>query len=119
MSKCYACDREPIRTCLVCGVFYCPEHGVYKETPKPQWNQYQNLNSRCLECSKAVNGQNKKLATVFGILGVIEVIFGTVMLVAMQQFNPGGIFLIQGLVFSVLGLIFGYKSMKDAENRRL
>ncbi len=119
MPKCYACDRDPIRTCLGCGVFYCPEHGVYKEQPKQNWNQYQNLNSRCLECSKASNGQNKKLALVFGILGSVELVIGTVMLLAMQQIMPGGIFLLQGLIFCILSLIIGYKSMKDAENRRL
>ncbi|MFM7593562.1 MAG: hypothetical protein ACKO85_17385 [Isosphaeraceae bacterium] len=118
MSKCYACDRQPIRACLACGVFYCPEHGVFKETPK-LLNQYQNLNSRCLDCAKAGTGQNKKLAMIFGILGGVEVILGTVILVSMQRFAPGGIFLLQGLIFGFFSLILGYKSMKDAENRRL
>ena len=119
MSKCYACDREPIRTCLGCGVFYCAEHGDFKEQPKPQWNQYQNMNSRCLECSKAGTGQYKKLAMVFGILGLVELIVGAIILVVRQSFAPSGIFLIQGLTFGIIGLFFSYKSMKDAENRRL
>lgn len=115
--KCQYCNREPVRACLMCGVFYCEEHGKYLAVPGA-FRKAPYVNSLCQECQEKSNVSLKNLAIVFGTLGGIFATFGFVMTISLQTFVPGGIFLIQGLVFLLITMIFGMKSLCTNGDRK-
>ena len=106
--KCQYCDRPPVRACLLCGVFYCAEHGEFKEKPVVL-RQALFMNSVCQECKVQQFIPAKRMMQVFGMLGAVLTSFGFVMTISLQRFLPGGIFLIQGSVFLLITMVFAFQ----------
>lgn len=102
--KCQFCSKEPIRACLVCGVFYCETHGRYSQNITSL--QKARLSSLCQNCSGIVGKNLKAVGKVFGMIGLGMTVLGASLVAILGDFIPGGIFLIQGLVFCTLGLVF-------------
>lgn len=105
--KCHFCSHEPTHTCLVCGVFFCDLHGTFQDSPKIQ--KYPMLNSCCQRCQLKVRQNWRVLGKVFGGIGLGLLLVSGVVIAVTSQLLPGMIFLGQGLVFSLLGLVFFLK----------
>ena len=116
--KCYSCHREPIRACLMCGSFYCSEHGKFNEIVKFNM-QMPFSNSLCEECASKRTSQTKKLSLIFGLIALVELPIGLVIMIASNTFMPGGIFLLQGILFGMISLFFIVKEQRDQQNRRI
>lgn len=112
--KCNFCDRVPIRACLMCGVFYCEEHGDFKEK-NVAFRQAPFLNSLCRDCKEKNKVSRKSVVIIFGIIGSLFASMGLALVVGMGQFLPGGIFLIQGGVF-LMATLFVYLKGLNSHN---
>jgi len=109
--KCEYCQNEPIRACLLCGAFYCKSHGRFMEALKLKGQPIQN--SLCMKCSERTGKQMKTLGIVFIGIGLAMLTLGGIIAAASGEPAVGLIFLLQGFVFGIIGLVFRSKHSKD------
>ena len=112
--KCHFCDHAPTRACLMCGVFYCEDHGEHLEPFSRK--QSALANSLCQKCTERYKNSQKGVLKVFLILGASLLMAGIGFSFSTRLFMPGGILLFQGVAFIAIAAFLHFRASNHADH---